>query len=93
MDLGEMPPHATRVLRMVPWDGAEPVLAGTDLHLSDGGAEIADWCAGAGRVKGRVQTKWQVPVTVTAAFPDADSYRLATATVPPGGGAFEISRE
>lgn len=92
IDLGEQAPHESRVLRITPWNGREPVLAGTDLHFSGGGVEIASWQANADEVSGIIQTIWNYPVTVTAAFPNNDGYVLNTATVEPGQDTFRIAK-
>ena len=67
--LGKLPPHSARLLRITSWDGRQPVLAGTDLHFSGGGVEIADWRVAPDGVDGRIDTHWQVPVKLTVAFP------------------------
>lgn len=85
-------PHDCRVLRIAPWDGQTPVLAGTDLHFSGGGVEIASWHADADEVHGTVETQWSYPVTLTAAFPTPEGCEVVTATVDPADGAFRMSR-
>ncbi len=88
-----LPPHAIRVMRMVPWQGRSPVILGTDLHLTGGAAEITALTIDVNVVYGRIETRWQWPVVVTAGFPQNGGVALRTATVPPGGGMFEIRHE
>jgi hypothetical protein len=86
VSLGEIPPHASRLLRIVPWDGSRPVLAGTDLHFSGGATEIASWKIGNHRIEGELENNWNYPVTVTAAFPatTVSKYIQKSVTVGPG---------
>ncbi len=91
--LGEQAPHASRLVRLAPWDGRRPVLAGTDLHYSGGGVEVAEWRVEGGAVRGRITTAWDYPVRVCVAFPAAGGYALQSAIVPPGEGAFAIAQE
>ena len=92
IDLGKQSPHATCLLRITPWSGQKPVLAGTDLHFSGGGVEIASWQSRAEEVAGRVETKWNYSVRVTAAFPAGNGYVLSTAVVEPGHNTFRITK-
>lgn len=88
----ELPPHAVRVLRIVAWDGRLPVVLGTDLHLTGGAAEIAELTIECGSVRGRIETRWPYPVTLTVGFPDgAGGCTAATCQVPVGGGAFAVA--
>ena len=89
LDLGALRPHSCRLLRIAPWNGRDPVLAGTDMHLSGGGVEIASWqVAGKGEVSGRIETPWEYPVRLTVAFPDGEGCFASTAT---SAGAFTVS--
>ena len=88
VDLGLLRPHSCRLLRIAPWNGRDPVLAGTDMHLSGGGVEIAAWLAGRGEVSGRIETPWEYPVRLTVAFPDGEGCLASMAT---SAGAFTIS--
>ena len=93
IDLGSLPPHASRLLRIAPWTGRTAVLAGTDLHFSGGGVEIEDWEVGAARARGRVKTDWACPVTVTVAFPDIEKGFVAMkAQVDPQQPGFSVRR-
>lgn len=38
-----MAPKTSRLLRIVPWNGIKPVLAGPDLHFSCDGVDISSW--------------------------------------------------
>jgi len=96
VDLGIVPPHESRLLRIAPWTGVEPVLAGTDLHFSGGGVEIASWWKSddGQKVRGEVQTEWRYPMRVQVAFPadNAEGYVLASAELSPGQRAFAVQR-
>ena len=92
IDLGERPPHTSRLLRIAPWADDRPVLAGTDLHFSGGGQEISSWIASEDRATGEVDSRWSYPVTVATAFPHEGTARVVTATVPPGLSRFAIQR-
>jgi hypothetical protein len=72
IDLGEVAAHSSRLLRIVPWDGIKPVLAGTDLHFSGGAVEIASWNIENRRIKGKIETAWDYPFTVTTVFPSSN---------------------
>ena len=48
--------------------------------------------AAADAVRGRVQTRWRVPVRVTAAWPGGGGARLATVTLTPGEEEFRVPR-
>ncbi len=69
IDLGKIGFHASRLLRIAPWDGLTPTLTGTDLHFSGGGVEIKKWKALDNYVEGVLETKWDYPVNITVAFP------------------------
>ncbi len=89
--LGPSAPHGSKVVKILPWDGHEPRLVATDLHFSMGGVEIAECAISQGRVAGRLDTRWQYPVVVTAAFPDAGGDPvLGRVRVPAGRRCFEI---
>ncbi|MBT4496274.1 MAG: hypothetical protein HOC74_01045, partial [Gemmatimonadetes bacterium] len=91
IDLGELPPHASRLLRVVPWTG-EPMLAGTDLHFSGGGVEISSWKITPTGIDGTIDSRWDYPVAVAAAFPAGDSCLLQRVTVSPGQRDFHIDK-
>jgi hypothetical protein len=69
INLGKVEPHTSRLLRIAPWDGLKPMLAGTDLHFSGGGVEMTSWKILDRRVEGQIDTQWRYPVKVTVAFP------------------------
>lgn len=73
IELEPLAPHASRLLRIAPWNGRTTVLAGTDLHFSGGAVEIEEWEGGTETARGRLKTDWDYPVTVTVAFPDLKS--------------------
>ena len=91
VDVGLVPRRSSRLLRIAPWSGNGPVLAGTDLSFSGGGVEIAEWCPDAETVSGRVATGWDYKCRVSVAFPRDGDCALVEATVPPGGGAFQVA--
>jgi alpha-galactosidase len=90
IDLGGQAPHASRLLRIAPWDGEAPVLAGTDLHYSGGAVEISEWTVMPERVSGKLDTPWPYPVLVHAAFPTDGGFVLRTVTVEPGQWEFSL---
>jgi hypothetical protein len=94
IDLGTIPAHHSRVLRVAPWEGVNPVLAGTDLHFSGGGVEIEKWHLQKNRIRGKIYTEWNYPVNVYVAFPatNDDGYKLKTVSIQPGQKLFFIER-
>ncbi|MDD5708038.1 MAG: alpha-galactosidase [Kiritimatiellae bacterium] len=87
----EIPAHGVRVLRIVPWTGRAPVVLGTDLHMTGGAAEIKELVIGDSVIRGKIETRWQYPVVITAGFPDNGKVTIRKTTVPVGGGTFECS--
>ena len=85
----EIPSHGTRVLRIAPFTG-KPLIVGTDLHLSGGGAELADVVIGDDSITGKVVTDWDYPVNVTAVFPGSDGLSVVTTTVATGDSEFTL---
>lgn len=94
VELDELDPHAAALIKIIPWDGKAPVLAGTDLHFSMGGVEISEWQADTYSVKGTLKTDWLVPVKVTAVFPTRsyDRFETRTITLQPNQKKFWIDR-
>jgi len=93
--LDELPAHHSRLIRIMPWDGKKPVLAGTDLHFSGGGVEITEWNTLNGNIKGKIETDWNYPVQITAAFPDnhkEEGFFTKTAMLCVGQKEFVISK-
>ncbi len=76
----EIPAHGTRLLRIAPWEG-RPLIVGTDLHLSGGGAELADVEVTDKSICGKVTTDWDYPVKISAIFPASDGIELVSTTV------------
>ena len=93
IDLGLVDPHASRLLRIAPWRGDGPVLAGTDLSFSGGGVEVVEWRPGEGVAAGRVATDWDYPCRVRVAFPREGGCAFASAVMSSGGGEFRVGVE
>jgi alpha-galactosidase len=94
IDLGLVPAHQSRLLRVAPWNGEYPVLTGTDLHFSGGGVEIEEWQRERNSIKGVLNTEWNYPVKVTVAFPaeNESGYVSQSTVVQPGQKAFYIEK-
>ena len=92
LPLGEIPAHGCRLVRLAPWNGRDAVLAGTDLHFSGGGVEIAAWHATGSAVEGRLATPWDGPVSVAVAFAEGDAYTLRRASVSPDHPDFHMEQ-
>ena len=89
--LGELDPHAGVLIKIIPWNGRKPVLAGTNLHFSMGGVEIKEWEADTYSVEGTLITEWLYPVIVTAVFPaGADGFKSRMITLQPNQKRFWI---
>ena len=92
VELGILPPHSSRLLRIAAWNALSPVLAGTDLHFSGGGVEVTAWNARATEVEGRIETGWDYSVRVTVAFPEKSGFVVGSTTVKPGEHRFHIGK-
>ncbi|MCF6175304.1 MAG: alpha-galactosidase [Victivallaceae bacterium] len=75
-------PHGMELIRLAPWDNSSPVILGTDLHFSGGGVEIKNIDITATAIFGQLETKWNYPVKITAAFP-GKKIAIVSATVFP----------
>lgn len=64
----KLPAHGTRVLRIAPWRD-QPLVLGTDLHVTGGACELADIVITDSAVSGRVETAWDTDVRVSILFP------------------------
>lgn len=82
----DVQPHQSKLLRIMPWNGKDPVLAGTDLHFSGGGVEISEWNRLGGKVEGAIKTRWNYPVKVTIVFPaeNEKGFRAETIRIEAG---------
>jgi hypothetical protein len=91
IDVGELAPHASALLRITTWDGTRPVLAGTDLHFSGGGVEMASWRIDS-RIEGMIDTQWKYPVKVSVAFPvdDRPGFIEKNIRIEPGQRLFTL---
>ena len=90
VDLGACAPHTSQILRITPWDGMTPTLAGTDLHFSGGGVEVADWQVLKNGVEGQIETRWWYPVKVSVAFPQDDGFDVKVAEVSSENRFFQV---
>ncbi len=79
-------PHQSQLFRIMPWDGKEPVLAGTDLHFSGGGVEITNWKVENGEITGTLDTQWDYPVKITVLLSETSEtgFRTETINLAPG---------
>jgi hypothetical protein len=87
----EIPAHGTRVFRLAPYR-QKPLVIGTDLHLS-GGGELRDVVVTDEYLSGRVETDWDLPVTVTVGFPDGEKLSLSKQTTRLIKKEFKINKE
>lgn len=93
IDLGELAPHSSRLIRIAPYDGNAPVLVGTDLHFSGGGVELAGWESAGDKISGTLKTIWPTyPVRITVVFPAESDILVSSYEVPAGQTDFEIFR-
>ena len=90
--LGELPAHGSVVVKVLPWDGCTSTFLATDLHFSMGGVEVARCAADDGAIRGRLETSWQYPVRITAAFPAGSGVGLASVTLAGGEKDFVVAR-
>ena len=89
----EIPSHGVRVFRIMEWEGEVPAVVGTDLHITGGACEIANFAADENSVSGEIKTDWQYPVVITVAFPqDVDNVKIITEIIPAGDKTFNILR-
>ncbi len=92
VSMGELDPHSGLLIKIIPWDGVKPVLAGTDLHFSMGGIEIRDWKYESGSVEGAIQTDWLYPVNITTVFPAVNNgFEIEQITVHPNQKRFWVA--
>ena len=89
-----IPPHGIRLLRLAAWDGKMPILLGTDLHFSGGGVEISEISIESDTIRGRIDTPWEYPVTITGLFPNENGASVSAVTVNPAeSDSFSIKYE
>ena len=86
IDLGLVPPHASRLLRIAPWPGDGPVLAGTDLSFSGGGVEVVEWRPGEGEVAGQGGDRLGLPLPRQGRFSAGGGLCLRLRGGPPREG-------
>jgi hypothetical protein len=91
---GELDPHSGLLFKIVPWDGINPVLAGTDLHFSMGGFEIKEWDYDVGTITGILDTDWFYPVMITAVFPAGNNgYKIKRTILQSGQKRFWLEAD
>lgn len=84
-----IPAHGTRIVRIAGWDRQKPVIIGTDCHISGGGYEIRDVVISESFIRGKTESAWEYPVTITALFPEGESFRISS-TIAESNGEFLI---
>ena len=94
VDLEELAPHEGCLVKIVPWNGKSPVLAGTDLHFSMGGVEITECRSGTTYIEGNLNTNWSCQVRLTAVFPRGeDGFGVRQTLLQPGQKRFRIGMD
>ena len=94
VDMGQLVPHTGWLIKIIPWDGTKPVLAGTDLHFSMGGVEIREWKYDIGNVEGVIETDWLYPVNITTVFPaENNEFKTKQITVQPNQKRFWVASD
>lgn len=78
-----IPARGVRILRLAAWTGEQPLLLGTNLHVSGGGVELTDIRIDASSLSGRVDTPWETETTVWALFPSANQPLVRQCQVAP----------
>jgi hypothetical protein len=91
--LENVEPHQSKILRITPWDGEEPVLALTDMHFSGGGLEINEWNVEHEKLTGTIDTIWNYPMKITIAIPlnNTDKFRLEYLQIIEGEKSFSLN--
>ncbi len=94
VNITDLAPHSAGLIKIIPWDGKKPVLAGTDLHFSMGGVEISEWKSDIGKVEGLLETDWLYPVKISGVFPsDGNKFKVKQITLLPGQKRFKITND
>ncbi len=91
LDFGPIEPHSSRLIRLAPWDGKQPTLAGTDAHYSGGGVELARWRVTTnGTIQGELTAAQRQPLAIYIARPDsaAPGFQITTQQIPAGTRSF-----
>jgi len=88
----KIPQHGIRLFRLCGWDGNRPVVLGTDLHFSGGGIELAAVEVREDTIKGQLDTSWDCPVRIHAAFPEAGAAKVVSTTIRAKDRAFCLER-
>lgn len=87
---GSIEVHHSMLMKIVPWDGKSPLFIGTDLNFACGGLEIADINFESGRISGRIDTPWHIPVTLSFWIPVRDTFEMAKLELSPGQRNFYL---
>jgi hypothetical protein len=94
VEMGELDPRSSLQIKIIPWDGKKPVLAGTDLHFSMGGVEIREWKYDIDSVEGIIETDWLYPVTITTVFPSKNlGYKTKSIILEPNQKRFWVESD
>jgi hypothetical protein len=88
---GSIGAHQSKVLKIVPWDGAEVMFLATDLSFSCGGIEISDLRNNDGVISGTLDTGWFVPVRLSFVVPTLKGYEIRQIVTVPGQKQFIFS--
>lgn len=92
ISLDNVNPHESKLLRIMPWDGKQWVLAGTDLHFSGGGVEISEWNKEDGQLSGMIDSEWDYPIRVSILGSDdsESGYFIKTMDIQANQGKFNV---
>ena len=87
---GSIEGHNSMLMKIVPWDGRSPLFIGTDLNFACGGLEIEDISFENGRISGKLDTPWHIPVTLTFWIPVNDAFEMTQLKLSPGQRNFYL---
>ena len=87
---GSIEGHHSMLMKIVPWDGRSPLFIGTDLNFACGGLEITDINIENGRISGRIDTPWHIPVTLSFWIPVNRSFEMVQLEISPGQRNFYL---
>jgi hypothetical protein len=87
---GPIEGHHSMLMKIVPWDGRSPIFVGTDLNFACGGLEIEEISFDNGRISGRIDTPWHIPVTLSFWIPVNGSFEMEQLEISPGQRNFYL---